>query len=189
MMALRWVISLDKEDLTLIHHQMLSRFFGGLIHPIIHLGYALEFEDVDNKGEVLAQAFAWTATHSSEYTNVLTPDLWTEPERPNSQRKTALQVLLDVLNNDKLSSSSSHTPIIEDKNAVISTNRLAGSIIAEEASKFDYPAEEIAGKEYEITRELAFAALLMYAGGGYKARKQFKPEFMWVCLWHKALSN
>ncbi|EOR01494.1 hypothetical protein J056_004280 [Wallemia ichthyophaga EXF-994] len=159
---------------------MLSRLFSGLIHPIIHLGYALEFEHLDNKREVLAQAFAWTATHNSDYNNVLPADLWNEPEKPNAQRKTALQVLLDVLKNEDLSPSSPHTPVREDNSALSTTNKLAGGIIAEEAANFDLPATEIPGKEHDIIRELAFAALFMYANGCYKARKQFKPEFILV---------
>ena len=157
---------------------MLSRLFSGLIHPIIHLGYALEFDDVDSKREVLAQALAWTATHKADYSGVITSDLWDEPEKPNEQRKTALQVYFDVLNNEKLSSSSSHTPSLDDNNPMTTTNNVSGSIIAEEASKFDLPASQLQNKDYELTRELAFAALLMYTAGGYKARKQFKPEFV-----------
>ncbi|KAJ5104657.1 hypothetical protein NUU61_002004 [Penicillium alfredii] len=40
---------------------MLSRLWGGLIHPLIHLGFALEF----NQPAIVAQALAQTAVHRS----------------------------------------------------------------------------------------------------------------------------
>lgn len=161
---------------------MLSRFFSGLIHPIIHLGYALEFEHIDNKHEVLAQALAWTATHPSDFSAILPPDLWSEPEKANAQRKSSLQVYFDVLKDEKYSANSPDTPTLNHAFPQSATINSAGRMLLEEASHFDLPASDIPERQDELCRELAYTALLMYASGGYKAGKKFKPEFMYVCI-------
>ncbi|TIC02338.1 hypothetical protein E3Q18_00341 [Wallemia mellicola] len=159
---------------------MLSRFFSGLIHPIIHLGYALEFEHVDNKREVLAQALAWTATHPSDFSAVLPQDLWSNPEKENAQRKSSLQVYFDVLKDEKYSANSPDTPTLNHDFPVSATVKSAGGMLLEEASHFDLPASDIPKRQDELCRELAYTAMLMYASGGYKAGKKFKPEFILV---------
>ncbi|KAJ5908561.1 hypothetical protein N7495_001243 [Penicillium taxi] len=42
---------------------MLCRLFGGLIHPLIHLGFGLEF----NQPAIVAQALAQTAVHEEDF--------------------------------------------------------------------------------------------------------------------------
>ncbi|GMG14408.1 unnamed protein product [Aspergillus oryzae var. brunneus] len=82
---------------------MLVRLFGGLIHPLIHLGFGIEF----NQPAIVAEALAQAATHED----------WTGPMfllpaekaaggigKPG--KKTLLQILEEIRNNEKLANSA-----------------------------------------------------------------------------------
>ncbi|KAL2867472.1 questin oxidase family protein [Aspergillus lucknowensis] len=82
---------------------MLARLFGGLLHPIIHLGFAIEF----NQPAIIAEALAQTAVH----------DDWTGPRYlfPAEEaaggigkrgEKTLLQLLEEARADEKLASSA-----------------------------------------------------------------------------------
>ncbi|CEN60860.1 hypothetical protein ASPCAL07532 [Aspergillus calidoustus] len=82
---------------------MMARLFGGLLHPIIHLGFAIEF----NQPAIVAEALAQTAVH----------DDWTGPrylwpaERTaggigKRGEKTMLQLLEEARGNQKLARSA-----------------------------------------------------------------------------------
>ncbi|KAL2793203.1 hypothetical protein BJX66DRAFT_306566 [Aspergillus keveii] len=82
---------------------MMARLFGGLLHPIIHLGFAIEF----NQPAIVAEALAQTAVH----------DDWTGPRYlwPAEKaaggigkrgEKTMLQLLEEARANKKLARSS-----------------------------------------------------------------------------------
>ncbi|KAI9368464.1 hypothetical protein BJX61DRAFT_523826 [Aspergillus egyptiacus] len=82
---------------------MMARLFGGLLHPIIHLGFAIEF----NQPALVAEALAQTAVHED----------WTGPRYlfPTEKeaggvgqpgKKTMLQLLEEARSDPKLASSA-----------------------------------------------------------------------------------
>ncbi|KAF5867126.1 hypothetical protein ETB97_004046 [Aspergillus alliaceus] len=87
-----------------IAQDMLARLFGGLIHPLIHLGFGIEF----NQPAIIAEALAQTATHEN----------WTGPMFLFPAEKAAggigkpgkktLQHILEEIRNDRKLANSAH---------------------------------------------------------------------------------
>ncbi|KAL3456412.1 hypothetical protein BJX64DRAFT_270706 [Aspergillus heterothallicus] len=82
---------------------MMARLFGGLLHPIIHLGFAIEF----NQPAVIAEALAQTAVHE-DWTGPRF--LWPAEEAAGRigkrGEKTLLQLLEEGRANQKLANST-----------------------------------------------------------------------------------
>lgn len=83
---------------------MLVRLFGGLLHPIIHLGFAIEF----NQPAIVAEALAQTAVHE-DWTGprFLLPTEKVAGGIGNPGKKTMLQLLEEARTDSKLASSVS----------------------------------------------------------------------------------
>lgn len=81
---------------------MLSRLFGGLVHPFIHLGFGIEFE----QPAIVAQALAQTAVHE----DYMGPDFLVPAEKKaaganGGEGKTMMQILDEIRGDRKLRES------------------------------------------------------------------------------------
>jgi hypothetical protein len=93
-------------------NDMLARLYAGFLHPIIHLGFGIEFQ----QPAIIAEALAQTAVHDS----------WMEPlflgcekaaeanRGRDGPKKTIVQLLEEAKNNEKLRNA----PRFEDGNKI-----------------------------------------------------------------------
>jgi hypothetical protein len=93
-------------------NDMLARLYAGFLHPIIHLGFGIEFQ----QPAIIAEALAQTAVHDS----------WMEPlflgcekaaeanRGRDEPKKTIVQLLEEAKNNEKLRNA----PRFEDGNKI-----------------------------------------------------------------------
>ncbi|THC92268.1 hypothetical protein EYZ11_008250 [Aspergillus tanneri] len=82
---------------------LLSRLFGGLLHPLIHLGFGIEFD----QPAIIAEALAQTAIHEDWMSPMF---LWPAEKAAGGigkpGKKTMVQILEEMRANKKLASSA-----------------------------------------------------------------------------------
>ena len=149
---------------------MLSRLFSGLLHPIIRLGYSLEFDN----DEVLSQALAMSTTHESAFDKLFASNEFKYENKQNYQRKTSLQIFFELMSNDSVK-----IPKNDDQHFLSTTLYNNYEILTQSIKDFDVPSNDINDVvELELIREISYLSAFIYASGGYKSKKRFKPEFM-----------
>lgn len=81
-------------------NDMLGRLYAGFLHPIIHLGFGIEFQ----QPAIIAEALAQTAVHDNWMNSLfLGCEKAAEAHRgKNGPKKTIVQLLEEAKNNDKL---------------------------------------------------------------------------------------
>ena len=87
---------------------LLMRLFAGFLHPVIHLGYGIEFK----QPAIVAEALAQAATHDDWIGKYLFPS--EEASKNDKPGKSLLQLRDEAVANDKLRKS----PHWEDLNKV-----------------------------------------------------------------------
>ncbi|PGH27114.1 hypothetical protein AJ80_01070 [Polytolypa hystricis UAMH7299] len=82
---------------------MYTRLFGGLIHPFIHLGFGIEF----NQPAIIAQGLAQTATHDLKYgTFLLAAEKKAGGVGQQGGTKSLVQLLREIREDEKLSKAA-----------------------------------------------------------------------------------
>lgn len=77
---------------------MLVRIFGGLLHPIIHLGFGVEFE----QPAIIAEALAQAAVHSNqEASHLIKSEKAAKANNPDHQSGITIVQLLQKIYDDK----------------------------------------------------------------------------------------
>ncbi|KAK2743543.1 hypothetical protein FQN57_004840 [Myotisia sp. PD_48] len=146
---------------TEIAEDMLLRLFGGLIHPMIHLGFGLEF----NQPAIIAQALAETATHEASLKTFAIPAEQAAGKVGNPGKKTLVQ-LQKELHDD---------PIISGSMKWSDTNKILGGVMYRAPEKMiDYAAQFTVGPD-QIEEKLA--EIINAAGTGTELYIQWH---MWV---------
>ncbi|KAF7596577.1 hypothetical protein BBP40_000977 [Aspergillus hancockii] len=148
---------------------MLVRIFGGLIHPLIHLGFGIEF----NQPAIIAEALAQAAIH----------DDWTGPRfllpaekaaggigKPG--KKTMLQILEEIRADEKLTNSSHW----EDG------NRMRDGVLVRApddmikcAAEFTVSENQLEEKLVEIINTIAY-----FTAAAQRPSKQVKLDFFYI---------
>jgi len=145
---------------------MLVRMFAGFLHPLIHLGFGVEFK----QPAVIVEALAQAATH----------DGWTgkflhaaeEAADINKPSKSLVQLIHECRANEKLSNS----PHWEDGNKVRDGVfvRAPDEMIAL-ASQWTVKPEELEQKTAEMIN-----AAVYFAGAAQRPTKQVKFDFFYM---------
>jgi hypothetical protein len=93
-------------------NDMLARLYAGFLHPIIHLGFGIEFQ----QPAIIAEALAQTAAHDSWMASLfLACEKAAEANRGKDRpKKTIVQLLEEAKNNEKLRNA----PHFEDGNKI-----------------------------------------------------------------------
>jgi hypothetical protein len=81
---------------------MLTRLYGGFLHPIIHLGFGIEFE----QPAIIAEALAQTAVHDDWIGRLLIPAEKASREGEARPEKTLMQLMTEARAVDKLAQSA-----------------------------------------------------------------------------------
>lgn len=92
-------------------NDMLCRLYAGFLHPIIHLGFGIEFQ----QPAIMAEALAQTAVHDNWMAPLfLGCEKAAETHRGSNQKKTIVQLLEEAKNNEKLRNA----PHFDDGNKI-----------------------------------------------------------------------
>ena len=128
---------------------MLVRMFGGFLHPIIHLGYSMEFRQPAIAAEGLAQA----ACHDNWIGKFLLPAEKAAKERAGRQSKTIVE-LLDEIHADNVMREAAHW---DDDNKIRDGILVrAGEQMLEYASQFHVNPDELDQKTAEMTNAVCY---------------------------------
>ncbi|KAL0062559.1 hypothetical protein AAF712_010598 [Marasmius tenuissimus] len=178
------------------HPEMLSRFLDGLLHPMIHTGYGVEFDLPGTVAEGLAQ----TAVHKASSTAIVPPTAFSADSMPSdgslssrlyqmtfgSKNATAgktsphaFTTLARVLKDDKVKpgdpdAKSMYVAALEESGEAIHKH-------VSEWAEFDPSDPEIVKRKVE---ELQWVNVLFYAIPGFEAaeNKEFKADFFTMHL-------
>ncbi|KAI9822586.1 MAG: hypothetical protein M1827_000305 [Pycnora praestabilis] len=146
---------------------MLVRMFGGFLHPIIHLGFGIEFQ----QPAIIAEALAQAAVHDSWMGKFLLPaEKASTPGKPSTK---SLVSLLDEIRQDKKLSNAAHWD---------DGNKLRDGIFVrapEEMIKYASQWTVSPNQLEEKTAEMTNAAVY-YTGGAQHPPKQIKFDFYYM---------
>lgn len=145
---------------------MLGRMFSGFLHPIIHLGFGVEFQ----QPAIVAEALAQAAVHESWLNPYL---LGAEKAAFSTGDSKSLVGLLDEIRADRKLSTAAHwTDSNKIRDGILVR---APDEMVKYASQFKVGTEELAEKTAEATN-----AAIYYAGGAQHPPKQIKFDFYFI---------
>lgn len=128
---------------------MLVRMYAGFLHPIIHLGYGIEF----HQPAIIAEALAQAACHDDWIGKYLLPADKAAKERSDQKSKTIVQ-LLDEIHSDKKMQEAAHW---EDGNKIRDgIIPRAGKEMIDYAAQFHVKANELEEKTAEMTNAVCY---------------------------------
>ncbi|OGM44780.1 hypA-like protein [Aspergillus bombycis] len=152
-----------------IAEDMLVRLFGGLIHPLIHLGFGIEF----NQPAIVAEALAQAATHED----------WTGPMfllpaekaaggigKPG--KKALLQILEEIRSDEKLANSAHWDDGNRMKDGVLVR---APDEMIKHAAEFTISEDQMEEKLVEIVNTVAY-----FTATAQRPSKQVKFDFFYI---------
>ncbi|RJE19326.1 hypA-like protein [Aspergillus sclerotialis] len=147
-----------------VAESMLARLFGGLIHPFIHLGFGVEFD----QPAIVAQALAQAAVHG-DYMGDLYLFL-VEKAAANGKpgKKTMLQ-LLEEMRADKKLCASAHW---SDGNKTEGVMERAPDEMIKYASQFTVSPDQLEEKMMEIINLVVY-----YTSAAQRPSKEIKYDF------------
>ncbi|KAG9312564.1 hypothetical protein JVU11DRAFT_6960 [Chiua virens] len=154
--------------------EMLSRFMGGVLHPLIHTGYGAEFNSVGVSAEGLAMA-AVQGSNPDLIPRVWFPDVVSSGNAKDCNR-TALSILA-LVSCDPRFSRIQHT---DEEKMYLKVLTDYGSIIHNYVNmwKFDISTEGIA----DAIEELSWANVVIYGVGGFVPDEPLNADFFLMHL-------
>ncbi|KAL8793120.1 MAG: hypothetical protein Q9195_004326 [Heterodermia aff. obscurata] len=143
-----------------------GNYFTGFLHPIIHLGFAVEF----NQPALIAEALAQAAAHTAYMSKFFLP---TEKAAATKERSKSLVELLDEIRADQKLSTAAHWN---------DDNKIRDGILARApdemityASQYKVSEDELEEKTAEMTN-----AAVYFTGGAQHPPKQIKFDFYYM---------
>lgn len=173
--------------------QMLDRLFDGIIHPMIHLGYGLEF----GLPGLVAEGLAWTAVHFASSTpTIIPPSAWEDDADATSDVQELASTLQSAnLTKGKVPKPTTNThalsilarilkdPRFDDVpggeqyyNIYGNTISKFSSMVREYVDAWSYDRTDPAEVERKI-EELIWANTLIYGIAGWKKDEPFNADF------------
>lgn len=122
---------------------LLSRMFAGLVHPIIHLGFGIEFK----QPAIIAQALAQASVHqdylSDQFFNPASVAATASP----LPAKTLMQIMEEMREDEVIRNASAHgdTDVFED-----GILKRADETVIQHCSKWSVPEDKISEKLAEM---------------------------------------
>ncbi|KAL4894512.1 hypothetical protein BDV59DRAFT_200854 [Aspergillus ambiguus] len=153
---------------TTIAEQMFIRLFEGLLHPLIHLGFGIEF----NQPAIIAEALAQTAVHRNtlhrffQHTEALAGGVGQPGGLP------LVEIMKQIQSSQKLTRSA-HS----DDNSRIHDGVLARAFdeMVDAAAKYRVPADSLQMKAAEM-----ISNVVHYAAAAQQPGKQVKFDFFYI---------
>ncbi|KAK0117914.1 hypothetical protein ONS95_012229 [Cadophora gregata] len=148
---------------------LLGRMYGGFFHPIIHLGFGLEFQ----QPAIIAEALAQAAVHDNWTGKYLLRTEAAAKSNPNLSLDTKLVDLLDEIYADNKLANSAH---IDDANKVRDGVLVrAPEEMIRIASKWVVTPETLGKKTAEMTN-----AAIFFTVAAQRPPKQVKFDFFYM---------
>ncbi|KZV67427.1 hypothetical protein PENSPDRAFT_754925 [Peniophora sp. CONT] len=167
---------------------MLDRFLAGVVHPLIHVGYGVEFGIIQQ----IADGLAHTAIHPAKQSSILPPELFTSPDpllRGFSSSKAAASRPPFLFFVEKLLADSRLTPsalkLPREGMPSPMTHDGAGEVVKKIVDKW-YDAWVVGAKDQELegriegmVEDVLLSAAVMYGIPGYatKGDRAFNADF------------
>jgi hypothetical protein len=144
---------------------MLVRMYSGFLHPIIHLGFGVEF----HQPAIIAEALAQAACHNNWLGRLMLPAEKAAASRSDGTSKSIVQ-LLDEIHADKELRDAAHW---EDGNKIRDgILARAGDRTIDYLSQIRVKPDELERKTAEMTN-----ACIYYTGGAQRSDKMVKYDF------------
>ncbi|KAG1869215.1 hypothetical protein C8R48DRAFT_597975 [Suillus tomentosus] len=152
------------------HPEMLSRFIGGLLHPLIHTGYGAEFGLLGMSAEGLAMA----AVHPAKMHALLPPSDFSSPLKSGTMH--ALSILALVAKDERFE----HIKMMDDLDMLTMTVSSYDEALRAYAQMWEF---DVANKEgvAKAVEELAWFNSIIYGVGGI-AKDTFSADFFLMHL-------
>ncbi|KAJ5176839.1 uncharacterized protein N7482_002716 [Penicillium canariense] len=148
---------------------MLSRLFGGLIHPLIHLGFGLEF----NQPAIVAQALAQAAVHD----DWMGRDFFLPAEKlaegiGKPGKKSLLQLLDEIRKDNTLAHSAKYTD----------TNKIRDGVLHRAPQEMLKYAAQYTVSEDQVEERLAdmINNVVYYTSAAQRPSKVVKLDFFFI---------
>ncbi|KZV81188.1 hypothetical protein EXIGLDRAFT_628822, partial [Exidia glandulosa HHB12029] len=154
--------------------QMLDRFMGGLVHPIIHFGHGAEF----NIPGMAAEGLAWTAVHGTA-TKALMPPEFFRSSTPAASGTHSFTILARMLKDPKLAPGV----VVQSKSGskFADTLKKEGALIRAYAD--EWVGDVSSAEELKVKiEELSWLAVLIYGVGGWSKAHGFRADFFTMHL-------
>ncbi|VDB98220.1 unnamed protein product [Peniophora sp. CBMAI 1063] len=173
---------------------MLDRFLAGIVHPLIHVGYGVEFGIVQQ----IADGLAHTAIHSAIQGSILPSEFFTShdpllrglsSEKHQTTRPPFLSFLSDILTESRLSETALKPPHEDKASAPVEYRDVlksgAGKLVKELTDKWydawtaGVPEGELEARLEGIVEDVLVMCALMYSVSGYAAKgdSKFNADF------------
>lgn len=150
-------------------NDLLGRMFGGFFHPMIHLGFGLEFK----QPAIIAEALAQGAVHDNWTGKYLLRTEAAAKSNPNPSLDTTLLELLEEIRADKKLATSAHW---DDANKVRDGILVrAPEEMIRIASKWVVTPETLERKTAEMTN-----AAIFFTAAAQRPPKQVKFDFFYM---------
>ena len=145
---------------------LLKRMFSGFYHPIIHLGFGIEFA----QPAIIAEALAQAATHDVWIEKFLDPV--TKAGKAATQSKSLVQLIHEARKNEKLATSAHWSDGNKVRDGVLVR---AGSEMIDLAAQWSVKPEELEKKTAEMMN-----AAIYFTGAAQRSEKIKKIDFYFM---------
>jgi len=148
---------------------MLVRMFAGFLHPLIHLGFGVEFA----QPAIMAEALAQAACHDRYIGDLLLPAEQQAAKLGNEREGKSIVQLLDEIHADRpLSEAAEWSDGNKIRDGIL--KRAGGRMVSYAAQVHVQPAD-LARKSAEMTNAAAY-----YTGGAQRSDRAVKYDFYFM---------
>ncbi|KAE8150168.1 hypothetical protein BDV25DRAFT_154887 [Aspergillus avenaceus] len=148
---------------------MLIRLFGGIIHPLIHLGFGIEF----NQPAIIAEALAQAAVHDDwTGTKFLVPAEKAAGGIGKQGKKSMLQILEEIRADTKLATSAHWEDSNKMRDGILVR---APDEMIKHAAEFTVSEDQLEEKLAEIINTVAY-----FTATAQRPPKQIKFDFFYI---------
>lgn len=140
---------------------------AGILHPIIHLGFGVEF----HQPVIIAEALAQAACHQNKIGNLFLPA--EKAAKNNAQQSKSIFQLLDEIHADEDIRQAPHWS---------DTSRLFDGVLKRAGDRMIDYAAQVTVKPEELERKTAemINACALFAGGAQRSDKAVKFDFFFI---------
>ncbi|KAG1764460.1 hypothetical protein EDD22DRAFT_951709 [Suillus occidentalis] len=153
------------------HPEMLARFIGGVLHPLIHTGYGAEFGLLG----ISAEGLAMTAVHPVKVHALIPPSYFSSPVKSGTMH--ALSILALVAKDERFE----HIEPMDEAEMLATIVSSRNEALRAYAEMWDF---DVANKEgvAKAVEELAWLNSIIYGVGGSSKNDKFYADFFLMHL-------
>jgi hypothetical protein len=148
--------------------KMLPLLFSGFLHPLIHLGFGVEFE----QPAIIAEALAQAAIHSGWIAQFFYPTEQTASKNRSNPSKTMVELIDDIRNDKELYAAPRWSDGNKIRDGILAR---AGETMVSYASQYHIKPEQLEEKTAEMINAAAY-----FTGGAQRKRHVVKFDFFYM---------